>query len=63
MCFFLEPSSILATMAKKKDVEFLNDSIDMDRAFNPFRKKSGAQTNNSIGTLSPMDQVIYLIFL
>lgn len=47
-------------MKKKKDLELMNDSNDMDRAFNPFQKKLNGQDNISLSTLSPMDQVIYL---
>lgn len=37
----------------------MNNSHDMDRDFNPFRKKLDGQTNISISsTLSPLDQVI-----
>lgn len=62
MCvlIFLESSSILATLKKKKDIELMNESNDMDRAFNPFQKRSGGQNNISIGTLSPLDQVFFL---
>lgn len=40
----------------------MNESNDMDRAFNPFKKKTGGQANISIDTLSPFDQVNYFIF-
>lgn len=36
----------------------MNNSYDMDRDFNPFRKKLDGQTNISISTLSSLDQVI-----
>lgn len=55
-----ESSSILLTMIKKKDLEQMNESNDLDRAFNPFQKKLNGQANISLGTLSTMDQVIYL---
>lgn len=56
---FLESSSILTTLKKKKDVELMNESNDMDRAFNPFKKKTEGQNNFSISNLS-MDQVCFL---
>lgn len=40
----------------------MNDSNDLDRAFNPFQKKLKGQANISLSTLSPMNQVIYLKF-
>lgn len=41
----------------------MNESNDIDRAFNPFKKKAGGQaTNISIDTLSPFDQVNYFLF-
>lgn len=36
----------------------MNESNDMDRGFNPFKIKTGEETNFSISNLSPMDQVI-----
>lgn len=59
----LESSGILATMKKKKEIALMNDSNDMDRAFNPFKIKTGEQANFSISALSPLDQVIYLKLL
>lgn len=50
----------MATINKKKNMELINDSIDMDRGFNPFKKRSEGQANISIGTLSPLNQVIIL---
>lgn len=58
----LESSSILAVIKKKQESELMNESNDIDRAFNPFKKKSGGQANISIGTLSPLDQVNYFLF-
>lgn len=40
----------------------MNESNDIDRAFNPFQKKTDGQPNISIGTLSPLDQVINFTF-
>jgi len=56
---FLESSSILAVIKKKQESELMNESNDIDRAFNPFKKKTGVQANISIDTLSPFDQVNY----
>ncbi|XP_015373408.1 PREDICTED: WD repeat and HMG-box DNA-binding protein 1 isoform X2 [Diuraphis noxia] len=51
-----EPSSILAVIKKKQESELMNESNDIDRAFNPFKKKTGGQANISIDSLSPFDQ-------
>lgn len=58
---FLEPSSILATIKKKKDIELMNESSDADRVYNPFQKKSAkqAKADISIDTFSPLDEVIH----
>lgn len=40
----------------------MNESNDIDRAFNPFKKKTDEQANISIGTLSPLDQVNFFTF-
>lgn len=49
------------TMKKKKDLELMNDSSDMDRDFNPFQRKSVRKAANiSISSLSSIDQVIFL---
>jgi len=58
----VESSSILAVIKKKQESEVMNESNDIDRAFNPFKKKTGGQANISIGTLSPFDQVNYFTF-
>lgn len=47
-------------MKKKKDLELMNESNDLDRGFNPFLKKSGKNADISLCTFSPIDQVIYL---
>jgi len=53
----------LAVIKKKQESELMNESNDIDRAFNPFKKKAGGQaTNISIDTLSPFDQVNYFLF-
>ncbi|KAL4149661.1 hypothetical protein QTP88_003553 [Uroleucon formosanum] len=52
----VESSSILAVIKKKQESELMNESNDIDRAFNPFKKKTDGQANISIGTLSPLDQ-------
>lgn len=57
---YLESSSIFDTIKRKKNIELMNESNDIDRAFNPFQKKTDGQPNISIGTLSPLDQVILL---
>lgn len=53
----LESSSILAVIKKKQESELMNESNDLDRAFNPFKKRTGGQANISMSTLSPLDQV------
>lgn len=58
----LESSSILAVIKKKQESELMNESHDIDRAFNPFKKKTSGQANISIDTLSPFDQVNYFLF-
>lgn len=60
MLILLESPNILTTLKKKKDVELLNESNDMDRAFNPFKKKTEGQKDFSISNLTPMDQVIFI---
>ncbi|XP_050438249.1 WD repeat and HMG-box DNA-binding protein 1 [Adelges cooleyi] len=52
----VESSSILETIKKKQDKQLLNESYDIDRAINPFQKKSFDQANISDATLSPLDQ-------
>lgn len=37
----------------------MNESSDIDRAFNPFQKQSGTQANISIDSPLPLNQVIY----
>lgn len=59
---FLESSSILSVLKKKQESELMNESNDIDRAFNPFKKKNGGQANISFSTLSPLDQVNYFLF-
>lgn len=39
----------------------MNDSHDMDRDYNPFKTKSAAQTILSVGSLSPLEQVIFFL--
>lgn len=41
----------------------MDDSCDIDRAFNPFKIRSGAQANISFDSPLPLNRVIYLFFL
>jgi hypothetical protein len=50
----------LTTIKKKKDIEQMNESYDVDRAFNPFKKKSEGQKTFSISNLTPTGQVIFI---
>lgn len=43
-------------------MELLNDSSDIDRAFNPFQKRSGAQANISIDSPLPLNQVNHFFY-
>lgn len=58
---FLELSSILSVLKKKQESELMNESNDIDRAFNPFKKKNAGQANISFSTLSSLDQVNYFL--
>jgi len=44
---------------KKKDLELMFESSDLDRGFNPFLKKSSGEADISLCTFSSIDQVIY----
>ncbi|XP_050526875.1 WD repeat and HMG-box DNA-binding protein 1 [Daktulosphaira vitifoliae] len=51
----VESSSILETIKKKKNHDLMNESSDIDRAINPFQKRSDDQANISAMTVSPLD--------